>query len=299
MALKRLVKNGIGFALARSGFSSLASSIVRRAGCGILIYHDPSPAVLDLHIKHLKNDYVFISLDELCKRVEAKASFCDAPSLVLTIDDGHAGNYALIDVFHKHNVRPTVYVCSAIVGTNKMFWWQHPSIKKFGVEAAKRLSSKERLRLFAQAGFSVDADVGDRRALTIGQILDLSKVASIQSHTRYHPILTQCTDDEASWELEESKREIEAITGSPCEHLSFPNGNYDERSIMFAKKAGYRSARTCDLGWNDNMNDPYKLKGIPVADDASLNWLDVQMTQLPAFIQYSRKGSFNGRFPQF
>jgi peptidoglycan/xylan/chitin deacetylase (PgdA/CDA1 family) len=180
-----------------------------------------------------------------------------------------------------------------------MFWWQHKDIRNFGVEAAKRLSASEKRRLFSKVGFSVDAEWNEGRALTLEQLGDLGKIADIQSHTRFHPILTRCTDEENSQEIEESKREIEAITGRPCEHLSFPNGNYDERSIRVAKKVGYRSARTCDLGWNDHTSDLFRLKGIPIADDASLNWLDVQMTQLPAFMQYSRRGSFNGKFPQF
>jgi peptidoglycan/xylan/chitin deacetylase (PgdA/CDA1 family) len=299
MRLKETVKNGVGLALGRSGFNTLAHTFVRGAGSGILIYHDPSAKVLDQHLTHLKKDYFIISLDELCDRIEKGVPFSDGPSLVVTIDDGHAGNHALVDIFHKHHVKPTIYICSAIVGTRRMFWWQHPAARSFGVETIKRMSGAKRAQFFARVGFSVDTEWSDRMALSLDQLRDLSDVASIQSHTRFHPILTHCTDNECQREIEESKHEIESITGRMCEHLSFPNGNYDARSIRFAKHAGYRSARTCDLGWNDHTTDLFKLKGIPVADDASLNWLDVQLTQFPTYLRYSRRGSFNGKFPQF
>ena len=136
-------------------------------------------------------------------------------------------------------------------------------------------------------------------ALSLEQLSTLRLVADIQSHTRFHPILTQCDDEECWEEIAESKREVEQLTGLACEHFSYPNGNYDARTIHLVKEAGYRSARTCDLGWNDQGTSPFQLKIIPVDDYASLSYLDAQLTGITTFLRYAKEGSFNGQFPQF
>jgi peptidoglycan/xylan/chitin deacetylase (PgdA/CDA1 family) len=180
-----------------------------------------------------------------------------------------------------------------------MYWWQHPGAEAFGIEALKRLPNKERLRRLDEAGFRPEAEWPVRKALSLEQLRDLQSVADFQSHTRLHPILNKCDDDECRDEIVESKREVEALTKRPCEHFAFPNGNYDDRAIRILKEAGYRSARTADLGWNDQTTDIFRLRSILIADDASLSWLDAQLSHVPNLLKYAMRGSFNGRFPQF
>jgi peptidoglycan/xylan/chitin deacetylase (PgdA/CDA1 family) len=299
MAFKRVVKNIVGEAIQWTGLDAIVHANLPQDRYGILIYHDPRAEVLDQHLRHLRQHYTFLSIDELFSDLTSGGSRKAGPFLVVTIDDGHVGNYALINVFQKHNVRPTIYICSSIVGTARMFWWQHARAKSLGIERLKRLPTHELICFLDSIGFRVDTEWPVRSALSLEQLHELKSVADIQSHTRFHPILTQCLDMECWEEISISKREVEALTGHACKHFAFPNGNYDARAIRFLKEAGFQTARTCDLGWNYHGVDLYRLKGIPVADDASLNWLDVQMTQIPAFIQYSLRGSFNGMYPQF
>jgi hypothetical protein len=53
-----------------------------------------------------------------------------------------------------------------------------------------------------------------------------------------------------------------------------------------------------DAGWNDANTDPFHLKAVPVSDDASWAWFGVQISMLPAYLRYLRRGSFLGRAPQ-
>ncbi|MEH7106692.1 polysaccharide deacetylase family protein [Bacillus sp. JJ1764] len=68
---------------------------------------------------------------------------------------------------------------------------------------------------------------------------DLKKLAdsgmiSIQSHTATHPDLTKITD--FIHELKDSKGNIEKITGKPVIAVSYPYGNFNDRTIKETKK---------------------------------------------------------------
>jgi peptidoglycan/xylan/chitin deacetylase (PgdA/CDA1 family) len=134
-------------------------------------------------------------------------------------------------------------------------------------------------------------------ALNQDEIAAMKDFVDFQSHTRFHPVLTTCRDDECGDEIARSKKEVEKLTAKECEHLSYPNGDYTEREIEIVKRAGYRSARTIDVGWNTINTDPYRLKITGIDDDASINMLAAQMTGVIPYLGYLLKGSFNGRHP--
>jgi peptidoglycan/xylan/chitin deacetylase (PgdA/CDA1 family) len=300
MNAKAVLKEAVARALLLSAIPFFIRLMLARRGCGILIYHDPKPETLDRHLLYLKRHFSFISLSELCDAIEAgDDSTFSGGKLVLTIDDGRAGNARLIPIFQKHAVHPTIYVCSSIVGTEKIFWWQHEAAKALGVERLKRLPNVERLRLLARYGFMKEPEQKSRSVLSREEVRALAAVADIQSHTRSHPILTQCDDGTCSAEISVSKGEIEVLIGKPCVDFAYPNGNYGAREIAILKDAGYRSARTFNLGWNGAATDPFQLRGIPIADDASVPWIAVQLTGLSTFLKYAFRGSWRGRMPQY
>jgi peptidoglycan/xylan/chitin deacetylase (PgdA/CDA1 family) len=299
MRAKAILKEIAARALLLSAVPLFIRLTAARRGCGILIYHNPKSEALDRHLHYLKRHYSFIPLSALCDAVRSgDDSALSGGKLVLTIDDGHAGNARLLPIFQKHGIRPTIYVCSSVVGTDQVFWWQHKAAKAQGLNRLKDLPNAERLRLLAPYAPLTDPEQKSRAALSREEIAALMTVADIQSHTRSHPILTHCDDDTSSAEITGSKSEIEAFTGKPCVDFAYPNGNYGAREIAVLKEAGFRSARTCDLGWNSKLTDPFKLRGIPIADDASVPWLAVQVTGLSTFLKYALGGGWRGRMPQ-
>ncbi|SAL83656.1 polysaccharide deacetylase [Caballeronia arvi] len=288
-ALKKILARGI-----TSFRVDVASrKLLWRDRVAVLLYHDPKPDTLDYHLTYLKSFCDVVPLAHVASPGSGR------PRAAITLDDGAAGNADLLPVFIKHNVRPTIFLCSQIVGRPTMHWWLHPGAKQAGIERLKRMSNAERLAELGKYGYHQTHE-GDGTGLTAGQIEAMRPFVDFQAHTRFHPILTRCNDRECEQEISVCKSELESMLGTECEHFAYPNGNYTDREVGFVKAAGYKSARTCDLGWNDSRSDPYRLKTIVIDDDATLWWFAAQLTGIPVFLRYVRHArNFSGYSPQF
>lgn len=291
MTLKRSVRDAIGHLFFWSGMARLSRHVLWRDRVAILLYHDPSPETLDRHLTYLRKICTIVSLDDVAKPSTGK------PRAVITIDDGHAGNARLVPVFRKHGVRPTIYICSRIVGTTRQFWWLNDGARKEGVARLLRMPNAERLAHLRERGFSPTQE-GAATALSSADIEAMRPWTDFQAHTRFHPVLPQCDPDECMNEIALSREEVGDIVQAQCLHFAYPNGRYGDREAEMVKQAGYRSARTCDVGWNDANTDPFRLKGIPVDDEASIPWLAAKLTCIPSVLLYMFGGRFDGRMPQ-
>ena len=86
--------------------------------------------------------------------------------------------------------------------------------------------------------------------------------------------------------------------GEACLDFSYPIGDYGEREVALARRAGYRSARTIDLGWNTKGTDPFRLKVLGTEDDASISRLASDLTGITGYLARLRLGSLTGRPPR-
>ena len=102
----------------------------------------------------------------------------------------------------------------------------------------------------------------------------------LQAHGRFHRSLPACDEPAARDEVAASKADLEGLLGAPCEHFSYPNGDFGPRDVELARAAGYLSARTVEPGVNTLATDPYLLRAVCVLDDASINVLAMQMTMM-------------------
>jgi peptidoglycan/xylan/chitin deacetylase (PgdA/CDA1 family) len=277
-----------------SGTQLLVRRFFWRDRVAVLLYHDPDPAVLDSHLTYLKSFCDFVDLSQ------AVTPGTGRPRAAITFDDGHAGNAKLVPVFIAHGVRPTIYICTGVVGNPRMHWWMHPAAERSGIERLKGVTNSQRLADLQGHGFQQDATCdSSRTGLSKREIEEMTPYVDFQSHTRFHPILTKCDDDECSDEVARSKAEVEAITGGPCQHFAFPNGDYGQREIELLKQYGYCSARTVDVGWNDETTDPFRIKAVEIRDDASLTWFAAQLTGLFQYARYLvQGGGILGKKPQ-
>ena len=292
-----LSKIALQKAMARSitifGLDRVSRRLLWRDRVAVLLYHDPKPETLDGHLTHLKTLCDFVPLSHVASRGDGR------PRAAITLDDGAVGNADLLPVFIKHNVRPTIFLCSQFVGRPTMHWWLHPGAKKADIERLKRMTNDERLAELGKYGYN-QAREEEGTGLTARQMEKMRPFVDFQAHTRFHPILTRCDDRECEQEISDCKSELESMLGIKCEHFAYPNGNYTDREIEFVKAAGYKTARTCDLGWNDSRSDPYRLKTIVIDDDATLWWFSAQLTGIPVFMRYLRHArSLSGHSPQF
>ena len=281
--MRRFLKNLIATFICLSGIPFLIRQRMCRDQVAILLYHDPKPTVFAKHIAYLSRHYTLISLDTLVAAIH-RNDFSEIPpkSVVITIDDGHLGNYELLPIFKQYQVRPTLYVCTQIINTHRHFWFKIDGQSKAEREKLKRLSNTERLiHLKNSVDFEPEKIYPDRQALNIAEIEEMTENVDFQPHTRFHPILPHCTETECQKEILGSKSDLERLLGVACSHFSHPNGDWTEREVEIVKAGGFRSARTTEIGWNTLGTSPYRLKAIPITDAAGLTLFRAELTTLP------------------
>jgi peptidoglycan/xylan/chitin deacetylase (PgdA/CDA1 family) len=272
-ALKSLFWKLITF----SGLSWFVREVLMRNKAGILLYHEPTPENLEQHLKFLSKYYNFITLDLLVEAISTKDWIKIPPkALVITIDDGHQSNYALLEVFKKYHIKPTIFLCSQIVNTQRHFWWKNNYPNHYEL---KILSRKEMLKkLKEKVDYFPEKPYKDRQALNLDELEKMKPFIDFQAHTCFHPILPLCEDNESKAEIQNCKTELEELLKQSVKHFAYPNGDYLQREIEYLKMGGYLSARTVKFGWNTVETDPYQLLILSGNDDVSVDKLSAQMT---------------------
>ena len=281
--MRGFLKNIVASFVCLSGLSFLIREWMRRNQVAVLLYHDPKPAVFAKHIAYLSCHYTLISLDTLVAAIH-RNDFSEIPpkSVVITIDDGHIGNFELLPIFRQYQIRPTLYVCTQIINTHRHFWFKIDGQSKAEKEMLKRLSNTERLaRLKSTTDFEPEKAYPDRHALNISEIKEMATHVDFQPHTQFHSILPHCTETECEREILGSKSDLEGLLDVECSHFSYPNGDYTEREVEIVKAGGFRSARTTEIGWNTLDTPSYRLKTLPITDTAGLTLFRAELTTVP------------------
>lgn len=280
-----------------SGLPFLFREVLFRNKATIIVYHDPSPEVFGVHLAYLTRRFNIISVERLVAAIEQDGWKNIPPkSLVITIDDGHLGNFALLETIEKFRVPVTIYACAGIVATQRHYWFLDFANL---TEQLKPLPNRMRLKqLAAVNGYYPERGFTARQALSKAEIIDMQgQGIDFQSHTQFHPILTTCIDEECWSEIIESRKALEDLLQRRVTHFAYPNGDYGDREIAYLQQAGYRSARTIDVGWNGPQTNRYALKGMVISDDATLNEMVAQLCGIFPYFRYLRQGSWTGQHP--
>ena len=287
--MRNFLKDMVATLICLSGIHILIREWMCQNRVAILMYHDPKSTVFAKHLDYLSRYWTVISLETLVTAIYQK-DFSQIPpkSVVITIDDGHAGNIELLPLFKQYHVRPTLFVCTQIIGTYRHFWFKIAEQSKTETERLKKLPNVDRLAHLKQTtGFEPENVYPDRQALNIMEMEEMAENVDFQPHTQFHPILPHCTETECRQEILGSKTDLERILGIECSHFSYPNGDYTKREIEIVKAGGFRSARTTDIGWNTLETPPYQLKTVPITDDAGLTLFRAQLTTIPQRLRRS------------
>jgi peptidoglycan/xylan/chitin deacetylase (PgdA/CDA1 family) len=273
-----------------SGIPFLMREILQRNKVTILLFHDLAQADAQRNFQYLKRHYNIISLNLFIEAIQkSDASLIPKKALIITFDDGHKSNFHLLQTFAQMNIDATIFLCSGIINTQRKYWFKHQA-NGMNISQLKNVSNQERLSHLSLFHFSEVKDFPSRQAMTKDEIMSLSKVVNMQSHTHFHPILPNCSDEEAFFELNESKAHLETEYGFSINTISYPNGDYSERDIELAKQIGYACGVTVDFGYNDVNSDLFRLKRISANDTSDLNELIVKSSGLWAFLKH-RGGS--------
>lgn len=96
---------------------------------------------------------------------------------------------------------------------------------------------------------------------------------NIASHTLNHPPLAKLSTKNIEWELTESKRELDLRLNQKTTDFAYPYGSYDQRVVVAAKKAGYKTAVTVNSGTATEKNNRLELPRLRVSDNTNLEEL--------------------------
>lgn len=282
MSPAKLARQALAGLLVLTGLPALVRHLTRHK-VGILLYHDPSPEVLDRHLAYLRRRYEVIPFARLVEAF-ARRDFSIIPphSLVIHIDDGYASNHELLRVIERHGVHITLYLCSHIADTRREFWSKLEGGRSKWLVRIDNQQLLEKLR--REAGFTPEKEYERRRALSSEEIHVMEAYVDFQSHGRFHFSMPTLGDESLLDELWESKERVEELTGRPVMHFSFPYGDHGSREIDAVARAAYFTARTTEPGWITPLTDRLRIPIIAdVPKDASVTELRALLTGLPRF----------------
>lgn len=127
------------------------------------------------------------------------------------------------------------------------------------------------------------------RPVTMDELQGLEDGITIGAHTVNHIRLTHVSPADLKNELEVSKKELEEVTGTECQHFCYPNGNVDEASAQAVQDAGFNSAVSCRVGTNQIGTNLYWLKRLPFPSLRKPGDIDIWLARQFLKEYFSRK----------
>jgi poly-beta-1,6-N-acetyl-D-glucosamine N-deacetylase len=190
---------------------------------------------------------------------------------VITLDDGRASDRDLLDVFRKHDVRPTIFLTSGLIGTRRAFWTSIPASHS-QTEHLKRVPDSERVATLEALGHTDTTEYSSPSALSRSDIEEMRGDVDFQAHTVFHAILSQCSDERSKREIVDCRRQLEDGFGLDIYAFAYPNGRsgfFLDRDVDNVREAGYSCAVTVDPGTAGSGSDIFRLPRYTVSEDAS------------------------------
>jgi peptidoglycan/xylan/chitin deacetylase (PgdA/CDA1 family) len=228
--------------------------------------------------------YDLVSIEEMVKRLKTPNA---APCAVFTLDDGYRDNLVhAMPVFRRLGCPFTVFVSPHIADGKCELWWsnleaiiaasyniegeiggrpfqfetrndnqKHAAWSALApmVQALPEFEQREWvLRQADKAGVDVYA-LCRAAAMTWDEIREMAAdpLATIGAHTLNHYNLLKLDEEDALWEIEESRRRIVAELNRPVEYFAYPYGNTDAagpREFEICANAGFKASVTTRHG---------------------------------------------------
>ncbi|HEX9639345.1 MAG TPA: glycosyltransferase [Acidobacteriota bacterium] len=232
------LKRSSAFVLWVSGITHLSRRLLAQRGRFVLLFHgvvrqpysdfpaaaQPYPTQDQLRsiFGWLRERFDFLTSRDL---MESRK-----PGVLLTFDDGLANNHTnVVPVLAEFNAPAVFFVTT-----------QHMIQPNDWLPATRQLLAEHWNGRPVPPEVAVDLFDGMSR----GQIAELGQhpLVEIGSHSVTHPLLTQCGSDRLRLELEESRRQLQEVSGQPVDLFAYPTGDYDRRVAEAVRAAGYRAA---------------------------------------------------------
>jgi peptidoglycan/xylan/chitin deacetylase (PgdA/CDA1 family) len=260
--------------LRASGIPLLVRETLQKRRVTILAYHRLTPTVADVHFTILRRYYNPIRLQQyLDARRTNTLGRLPSKSVVVTIDDGHRSIYGLKDVFAKHRIPVTVFLCSGFVESGRRFWFSAPGLQEAQLQKLKTVPDHVRVDTLRAMGFDHAVEFGEREALALCEIRDLQPMVNFEAHSVTHPILSQCSDAKSQSEITTCRIDLERWLGATVKAFAYPNGSYSAREVKYVAQAGYDCGITTRPGFNTQTTPAYELRRFVIPDDCGPNEL--------------------------
>jgi FkbM family methyltransferase len=221
-----------------------------------------SPKNFEIHLKELSENYRVIPLYELIE--ELQKSILTPDTVALTFDDGYLDNLLnAVPLLEKYRLHATIFVTAGMVGSDQEFWWDAlerifltggvlpESLEvtcQNGAKAWDLRTAQGRLKAYDELCSILRSDsfediqqsVHDlyewarleptgrhsHRVLNQAQLQSLAKSPFIEigSHSVTHARLSVISAEKQRWEIQESKKQLEATVRKHVRLFSYPYG---------------------------------------------------------------------------
>jgi peptidoglycan/xylan/chitin deacetylase (PgdA/CDA1 family) len=198
--------------------------------------------------------------------------------LLITFDDGHAGNAELFPIFHRYKIPVVIYAVAGLIGTRRQFWFDLVPHHSTAMVWLKALPDNKRRDLMRNDyGHWDERDYDRPVALSTEHLQAFVRMGgTVGSHTMFHPMLNRCDPETGRWECSASRALLEEIVGVPVHHFALPNGQGNERVLNWVRDAGYRSCRSIRPGRVKSQTSLFDLPNFGISDDADVPKAAVQ-----------------------
>ena len=160
--------------------------------------------------------------------------------VAITFDDGYIDTLEqALPILNRFGFNATCYFVSGRAG-------QYNDWDAAALNVQKKLMTEDQIKAWHTAGMEVGA------------------------HSRTHPRLTKCSDEELKTELSGSKADLEMLTGAAVTQFCYPYGDLDNRVANAVRSAGYAAATTVYRGRARPGDDPILLRRILVSGSSML-----------------------------
>jgi peptidoglycan/xylan/chitin deacetylase (PgdA/CDA1 family) len=141
-------------------------------------------------------------------------------------------------------------------------------------------SDPEKIQLSGTV-FLISSFIGKPGYLNRDEIVKMEDLVSFQGHTVTHRSLSTLSAQEQDYELSESQKEIEAVTGRSVFALAYPNGAYNQTTITIAKRYYKYAFIMVPGGIYHTGDDPYRIKRVNIPRDLNLDGFIKKIQGLP------------------